>query len=110
MTFVFLIAAIVSEVTATLSLRMASQDGSDKRWVAVVTVGYLAAFAFLTLALALDAGLTIGVAYGIWTACGVALTAIASRILFHEPLTKLMIVGIGLIAVGVLLIELGAGH
>ncbi len=31
MTFVFLIAAIISEVTATLSLRMASQDGSDKR-------------------------------------------------------------------------------
>ena len=87
---------------------MASQDGSDKRWLAVVTVGYLAAFAFLTLAL--DAGLTIGVAYGIWTACGVALTAIASRILFREPLTKLMIVGIGLIAAGVLLIELGAGH
>ena len=92
MTFVFLIAAIISEVTATLSLRMA----------------YLAAFAFLTLAL--DAGLTIGVAYGIWTACGVALTAIASRILFREPLTKLMIVGIGLIAAGVLLIELGAAH
>ncbi|MDN5548166.1 MAG: QacE family quaternary ammonium compound efflux SMR transporter, partial [Rhodococcus sp. (in: high G+C Gram-positive bacteria)] len=46
----------------------------------------------------------------IWTACGVALTAIASRILFREPLTKLMIVGIGLIAAGVLLIELGAGH
>ncbi|MCW2088226.1 UNVERIFIED_ORG: multidrug transporter EmrE-like cation transporter [Rhodococcus erythropolis] len=45
MTFVFLIAAIISEVTATLSLRMASQDGSDKRWLAVVTVGYLAAFA-----------------------------------------------------------------
>ena len=108
MTFVFLIAAIISEVTATLSLRMASQDGSDKRWLAVVTVGYLAAFAFLTLAL--DAGLTIGVAYGIWTACGVALTAIASRILFREPLTKLRIVGIGLIAAGVLLIELGASH
>lgn len=60
--------------------------------------------------LALDAGLTIGVAYGIWTACGVALTAIASRILFREPLTRLMMVGIGLIAAGVLLIELGASH
>ncbi|MCW2088227.1 UNVERIFIED_ORG: multidrug transporter EmrE-like cation transporter [Rhodococcus erythropolis] len=65
-------------------------------------------FRFLTLAL--DAGLTIGVAYGIWTACGVALTAIASRILFREPLTRLMMVGIGLIAAGVLLIELGASH
>ena len=29
-----------------------------------------------------------------------ALTAIASRILFREPLTRLMMVGIGLIAVG----------
>ncbi|MCE4267841.1 MULTISPECIES: DMT family transporter [Rhodococcus] len=108
MTWIFLIAAILSEVSATLALRMASQTGSNKKWFVVVGVGYVASFAFLTLAL--DAGLALGVAYGIWTACGVALTALACRILFREALTKLMAAGIALIAAGVVLIELGAGH
>ena len=53
-------------------------------------------------------GLALGVAYGIWAAAGVALTAVASRFLFAEPLTRRMLAGIGLIVVGVLLVELGA--
>ncbi|MFI6700214.1 hypothetical protein ACIBJC_14765 [Streptomyces sp. NPDC050509] len=52
----------------------------------------------------------LGVAYGIGAASGVALTAMASRVLFDEPLTKVMGGGIGLIIVGVLKIELGAAH
>ncbi|MGP4086637.1 hypothetical protein [Streptomyces sp. KR55] len=39
-----------------------------------------------------------------------ALTSIASRLLFHEPLTEVMGAGIGLIIIGVLCIELGAAH
>ena len=49
----------------------------------------------------------IGVAYGIWTAVGVALTAILSKVLFDEPLTALMVAGITLIIGGVVLLELG---
>ncbi|GHA55632.1 cation transporter [Streptomyces purpurascens] len=86
---------------------MASQGGS-KKWFIAVVAGFLAAFVFLTLAL--DGGLALGVAYGIWAASGVALAAVASRVLFHEPLTKVMGTGIGLIVVGVLVIELGAAH
>ena len=52
----------------------------------------------------------IGVAYGIWTAVGVALTAVLSRCLFDEPLTRTMLLGIGLIATGVVLLELGSAH
>ncbi|MFE3138525.1 SMR family transporter [Streptomyces scopuliridis] len=74
----------------------------------VLVAGYLAAFAFLTLAL--DGGLALGVAYGIWAASGVALTALASRVLFNEPFTKIMGLGIILIIAGVLFIELGAAH
>ena len=51
-----------------------------------------------------------GVAYGIWAASGVALTAVASKALFKEPLTALMMGGIALIIAGVLLVELGALH
>ncbi|RBM12374.1 multidrug efflux SMR transporter [Streptomyces sp. PT12] len=108
MTWLLLAGAILSEVAATLSLRMASQPGGSRRWFVAVGTGYPVAFTLL--ALALDAGIALGVAYGIWAAAGVALTAIASRVLFNEPLTRVMALGIGLIAAGVLLIELGAGH
>ncbi|MGD9959234.1 DMT family transporter [Nocardioides sp.] len=106
MQWVFLVSAILMEVSGTLALRAASTG--RPRWYVVVVVGYLAALAFL--ALTLDAGLGLGVTYGIWAASGVALTAIASKILFQEPLTLFMASGIVLIMGGVLLVELGAGH
>lgn len=107
MTLLLLAAAIVSEVSATLALRAA--DGfTHKRWLPVVVVGYVGSF-FL-LAAVLDRGMGVGVAYGIWAATGVALTAVAARFLFHDPLTKVMAAGIGLIAAGVLIVELAASH
>lgn len=106
MAWVLLIAAIVSEVGATLSLRMATQG--SKRWYLPVAVGYLVAFT--CLALTLQAGMGLGVAYGIWAALGVALTAVASRVLFKEPLNWIMAIGIVLIMGGVLLVETGAAN
>lgn len=103
MGWLLLSVAIVCEVAATLSLKVAT-DGR-KRWYAVVAVGYVTAFSLLAGALALD--VPIGVAYGIWAAVGVALTAVFSRLLFKEPLTWMMAGGIALIIGGVLLIELG---
>ena len=105
MTWLFLIAAIALEVFGTISLRIAVDK---KLWYAGVAVGYLLAFTMLSLALA--AGMALGVAYGIWAASGVALTAIISRFLFREPLTWLMGLGVILIVGGVLLIELGAAY
>ena len=66
--------------------------------------------AFAMLTLALKEGLAFGAAYGIWSAGGVAVTAIASRILFGEPLTRTMMAGIALIMTGVLLVEFGSAH
>ncbi|VXB41749.1 multidrug efflux SMR transporter [Citricoccus sp. K5] len=105
MTWIFLIGAIVFEVFGTISLRVAVDK---KPWYAGAAVGYLLAFTMLSLALA--GGMALGVAYGIWAASGVALTAIISRFLFKEPFTWLMGLGIVLIVGGVLLIELGAAH
>lgn len=104
--YLLLICAIVSEVAAALSLRVAANGRNG--FYAAVAVGYL--LAFTALAGSLRLGMPLGVAYGIWAAVGVALTAVASRLLFNEPLTRTMIGGIGLIMLGVLLIELGAGH
>jgi small multidrug resistance pump len=104
-TWLLLAAAIVSEVTATLSLKRALDVPA---FYAVVVVGYLAAFVLLSLTL--RHGLGIGVAYGIWAALGVALSAIGSKMFFDEPLTGLMLVGLVLIIGGVLLVELGSTH
>jgi small multidrug resistance pump len=74
-----------------------------------VIAGYLAAFYLLWLALSL--GMPVGIAYGVWTACGVALVAVVARLLFAEPLTWVMALGIALIVAGVLTIEMvGAVH
>ena len=106
MQWLFLIAAIAFEVIATVSLRVAAKGRSA--FYAVTALGYLIAFSFLTLAL--NEGMGLGVAYGIWAASGVALTAIASKMLCKEPLTPMMMGGIALIISGVLLVELGAIH
>lgn len=106
MQWVFLSTSIVLEMVGTLSLRMASRG--HRAWFALVALGYAGAFIMLTFTL--SAGMSLGVAYGIWAASGVALTAVASRILFQEPLTSTMLAGIALIAAGVLLVELGAAH
>lgn len=106
MEWLCLAGAILTEVAATLSLRVAA-TGRQVFYVAVA-VGYVLAFSLL--ALALREGLALGVAYGIWAAAGVALTALASRVIFEEPLTRVMLLGIGLIIVGVLLIETGSAH
>lgn len=99
-----LMVAIAFEVAGTLSLRVAATG--RPQWFGVVVVAYLAAFVALSVALA--DGLPLGVAYGIWAATGVAATAVLSRVLFREPLTAVMAAGIGLIAVGVLLVEVGS--
>lgn len=100
--------AIVLEVCATLSLR-ASDGFRNRVWIAPVVIGYVASFTLVYLTLSL--GMPVGIAYGVWSACGVALVALLSKVLFDEPLTPVMIGGIGLIIAGVLTIDLtGSAH
>jgi small multidrug resistance pump len=106
MQYLFLTAAIASEILATLALRVAA-NGRTALY-GVVVVGYVVAFSMLNGAL--RHGMPLGVAYGVWVATGVAVIALASRMLFRDPLTYRMMGGIALIAGGVLLVELGAGH
>lgn len=105
MTWLLLLAAILCEVAGTMFLR-ASDGLRDKRWTPAIVAAYVVSFGFLTLALA--RGMAVGVAYGVWAASGVALTAVIARVAFADPLTRTMSAGIALIAFGVLLVELGA--
>lgn len=94
---------ILLEVFATLGLR-ASDGLRKRRWIAPVAAGYVASFALVWLTLRL--GMPVGVAYGVWSACGVALVALLARVFFGERLTPVMVVGIAVIIAGVLTIEL----
>jgi small multidrug resistance pump len=105
MTWLLLGTAILLEVGGTLSLRQS--DGMRKRaWAGGTVAAYVVSTWLLWLTL--DRGMAVGVAYGIWAATGVALTALAGRVLFRDPLTTRMLLGILAIAGGVLLIELGS--
>jgi small multidrug resistance pump len=103
MKWLLLAGAIVTEVAGSLSLKGALDQ---PLLYIVVAVGYLVAFTLLTLVL--RAGIPIGVAYGIWRALGVALTALLSAAIFAEPLTPLMLVGMALVIAGVLCVEVGS--
>lgn len=95
--------AILAEVTGSLSLKASL---GHPGWYALVALGYVTAFTLL--AFVLRAGMPLGVAYGIWGAIGVALTAVLGAVLFGEALNAVMAMGVVLIVGGVLLIEFGS--
>ena len=103
MTWLWLAGAILVEVTASLSLQAAVESPG---WYALVVAGYLSAF--FCLSRVLKGGMAIGVAYGIWGASGVALTAVLASVLLGQALTGVMVVGLVLVVAGVLLVELGS--
>ncbi|GAA2024714.1 multidrug efflux SMR transporter [Yaniella flava] len=104
MSWLYLSLSIVCEIIATLSLRAA--DGFRKKiWIIPLVVFY--ALAFFFLAMTLVEGMPVAIAYGIWSAVGVAVIALLARVIWKEPLTPRMVLGLGLIMVGVLFVEIG---
>ncbi|WP_327028268.1 SMR family transporter [Micromonospora sp. NBC_01740] len=101
--WLYLAGAIGLEVSGTLALRAANDHPA---WIALVVVGYT--LSFVLLSLVLRAGMPIGVAYGIWAASGVTLTALLAALLFGDALTWVMGLGFAVIVAGVLLVELGS--
>lgn len=102
-TWLLLSAAVVSEVAASLSLKGSAQVPA---LYLVVVGGYVTAF--VLLALVLKRGMALGVAYGVWGATGVAITAGLSTLIFDEAFTALMGVGLLFIIAGVVTVESGS--
>jgi small multidrug resistance pump len=108
MGYLYLAAAIISEVIATSFLKFAS--GPKNVWWAyiIVGVGYIASFVLLSITL--RAGVPLGIAYAIWAGVGVVAVAVISWLVFHESLTWQQIAGMVLVIGGVGLLELGGRH
>jgi small multidrug resistance pump len=109
MNYVYLFAAIVSEVIATSALKAA--EGFSRFWPSVIViVGYGLAFYCLSLTMRT---IPIGVAYAIWSGVGIVLIALVGLLLYRQPLDAPALIGMALILAGVLIINVfskTAGH
>jgi small multidrug resistance pump len=109
MNYVYLFAAIVSEVIATSALKAA--EGFSRFWPSVIViVGYGLAFYCLSLTMRT---IPIGVAYAIWSGVGIVLIALVGLLFYRQPLDPPALIGMALILAGVLIINVfskTAGH
>jgi len=106
--YLILLVAIVAEVVATTALK-ASQGLSRPLPALLVVVGYAIAFYCLSLAV-ID--LPLGLVYAIWSGVGLVLITLAAWRIWGQRLDPPALLGIGLIAAGVVVINLGSrsGH
>lgn len=101
MTWIYLGIAIVAEVIATSALK--ASEGFTRLWPSVLVVcGYGVAFFFLSLTLRT---LPIGIAYAIWSGVGIVLVTIGGVVLFGQRLDTPALIGMGLITLGVVVIN-----
>jgi len=102
MHWLYLAAAILSEVVATSALKAA--EGFTRRIPSLlVLVGYGLSFYFLSLTLR---SVPLGIAYAIWSGVGVALISLAGWIIYHQSLDGAALAGIALIVAGVVVLNL----
>ena len=100
--WVYLSVAIAAEVTGT-SFLQSSQGFTQPGPTAIVVIGYLVSFYFLSLTLKT---MPVGIAYAVWAGIGVALITLIGWVFFAQSLDVAAIIGIALIVAGVLVINL----
>ena len=102
-TWLLLAMAISSEIAGTLFLK--ASNGLSKLWPSLgVALGY--AIAFMALSLSLKK-LDVGISYAVWSGTGIIGAAIGGVIFFDEHLSKLNIMGMAIIIVGVVVMNIG---
>jgi small multidrug resistance pump len=100
--YVFLLIAIVSEVTASTALR--ATEGFTKLWPSVITVvAYVVSFYALAQTLI---HIKLGIAYSIWSGIGIILVTLLGFFIYKQKLDWPAIAGIILIIIGVIVIQL----
>jgi small multidrug resistance pump len=107
MPWLWLSVAIVAEVFGTLSLK--ASDGLSKLWPSIgVLVGYASAFALMAVSLK---KLDVGITYAIWSGVGIIGAAIGGYVFFNQEISKVSMLGMAIIIVGVVVMNLGgASH
>lgn len=104
MAYLFLAFTIFAEVTGAITSRYS--DGFKKIIPSMITIIVIIASYFF-FAVSLRYGLNIGIGYAIWAGVGVVLVAVFGLIFFKETLTKIQVIGVALIIIGVVALEIG---
>ncbi len=107
MPWVLLGIAILAEIVGTLSLK--ASDGLSKLWPSLgVLTGYATAFTLMAMSLK---KLDVGITYAIWSGVGIVGAAIGGYVFFDQQLSKMTMIGMAIIIVGVVIMNLsGAAH
>ena len=101
-----LVLAIASEVAGTAGLK-ASEGFGRLAPSALAVLGYALAFYFLAQSLRY---LPLGVAYAIWSGLGTIGSVLLGLLIWKEILGPVHILGIGLIVVGVVVLNVAPSH
>ncbi|MBG07878.1 MAG: hypothetical protein CME68_03920 [Halobacteriovoraceae bacterium] len=107
MGWIYLLSAILLEVSGTMSMKLS--EGLTKTIPSIlIFVFYGLSLSLLTLALK---SIPVSIAYAIWSGIGTALIAVIGFTFFQESFSTVKWLGIGLIIIGVVLINLkGTTH
>lgn len=107
MHYLYLIIAIATEIIGTSFLK--TSEGFTKLWPTIGTLlSFGICFYFLSLTIKF---LPLNITYATWAGLGLVLTTIVSVIVFKENVNLISIISIGLIIVGVVLLNIfGANH
>ncbi len=100
--YAWMFAAILFEVLGTAALQASNQF--TRAWpVAVLVACYVVSFTCLSFALK---EIPVGVAYAIWSGCGIVLISLVGLVWFRQSLDSPALIGLALIVSGVLVINL----
>lgn len=99
----WLLAAVLLQWVQVVAIR-ASHGLRSPGWAALTFVAMIASVGCVSVALSL--GLTLALAYGIWTGAGVSLAAITGAVVFGDTLDRRQTFGLALVLVGVALLQL----
>jgi small multidrug resistance pump len=107
MQWIYLILAIIFEITSTTLMKMS--NGFTKILPTVGTfLGYIICFTCLSMALK---NIDVGIAYAIWAAVGITIMTVIGILFFKESISVLKILSILFIVLGVIGLNLsGASH
>ena len=100
----FFLVALSGILDIIANLALAKSDGFKRLWWGILAL-LLVDSVFLLLALALDLGMELPVAYTLWGAIGILGTALGGYILFNQRLKPIGFLGIALVLIAVYLLH-----
>lgn len=103
MPWLLLSIAIAAEIAGTLFLK--ASDGLSKFWPSIgVLIGYATAFTLMAMTLK---KLDVGITYAVWSGVGIIGAAVGGYFFFDQSLSRISLLGIAIIIVGVVVLNLG---